>query len=96
MKTQLIKIGNSRGIRLPKAIIEQVGLGQDVELRVEEGRIVIQAVDEDPRAGWEEACRLMAERGDDKLIDGPLPPLTPFDEEEGNGSAAVRCRLSDR
>jgi len=36
----------------------------------------------DPRAGWEEACRLMHERGDDALIDGPLPSLTKFDEEE--------------
>jgi antitoxin MazE len=81
MKAQLIKIGNSRGIRLPKSIIEQVGLEKDVELEVEGDRIVIRSAS-DPRAGWEEACREMAARGDDALIDGPLPSLTRFDEEE--------------
>lgn len=81
MKAQLVKIGNSRGIRLPKAVIEQAGLGEDVELEVEDGRIVIRAAS-DPRAGWEEACREMAKRGDDALIDGPLPALASFDHEE--------------
>lgn len=81
MRTRLIKIGNSRGIRLPKALIEQLGLGDSVELQVEGDRIVIRRV-ADPRAGWEEAAREMAKRGEDALIDGPLPALTAFDHEE--------------
>jgi len=81
MKTRLIKIGNSRGIRLPKAVIEQAGLDDEIELKVESGRVVIRSV-KNPRAGWDEECRLMHERGDDALIDGPLPSLTKFDEEE--------------
>jgi antitoxin MazE len=79
MKTRLVKIGNSRGIRLPKALIEQIGLEDNVELEVEGDRIVIRGA-ADPRAGWEEACRRMHERGDDVLIDQPVP--TRFDEEE--------------
>jgi antitoxin MazE len=81
MKTRLVKIGNSRGIRLPKAVIEQAGLDDVVELDVQDDGVVIRA-SKDPRAGWEEACRLMHQRGDDNLIDGPLPALTKFDEEE--------------
>jgi antitoxin MazE len=81
MKTRLIKIGNSRGIRLPKAIIEQAGLEEVVELEVEDDQIVIRPT-KNPRAGWEESCRRMHEAGDDQLIDGPLPSLTKFDEEE--------------
>jgi len=81
MKTQLVKIGNSRGIRLPKSIIEQIGLERDVELEVQSDRIIIRKAGH-PRAGWAEAFREMAARGDDELIDGDLPPLTSFDTEE--------------
>jgi antitoxin MazE len=81
MKTKLVRIGNSRGIRLPKSVIEQAGLGEEVELDVGEGQIVIRSK-RNPREGWEEACRRMHECGDDQLIDGPLPSLTKFDEEE--------------
>lgn len=81
IKSQLIKIGNSRGIRLPKALIEQAGLEDEVELEAQRDRIVISRAGA-LRAGWEDACRLMAERGDDALVDGPLPSLTAFDDEE--------------
>ncbi|HEX5105139.1 MAG TPA: AbrB/MazE/SpoVT family DNA-binding domain-containing protein [Pirellulaceae bacterium] len=81
MKAKLIKVGNSRGIRLPKAIIEQAGLGDEVELDVRGDQVVIRAKT-DPREGWEEACRRMHECGDDELLDGPLPSLTKFDAEE--------------
>jgi antitoxin MazE len=81
MKTQLIKIGNSRGVRLPKAVIDQVGLKDEIELHVQGDSIIIRQA-KHPRAGWEEACRLMAERGDDVLIDDGQWPLTRFDQEE--------------
>jgi antitoxin MazE len=81
MKARLVKIGNSRGIRLPKAVIEQAGIDEEVELEVHDNQIII-STSRNPREGWDEACRLMAERGDDALLDGPLPSLTKFDEEE--------------
>ena len=82
MKTQLIKIGNSRGVRLPKAIIEQLGLEDEIELEVRPDEIALRPAKRKPRDGWAESFKKMAERGDDALIDGPLPSLTKFDEEE--------------
>jgi antitoxin MazE len=81
MKAKLVRIGNSRGIRLPKSVIEQASLGDEVELDVRGGQIVIRAK-KDPREGWEEACRRMHEAGEDQLIDAPLPSLTKFDDED--------------
>ncbi len=81
MKAQLIKIGNSRGIRLPKAVIEQVGLENEVELDVREDEVAIRPAKKKPREGWAEAFQAMAAAGDDVLLDEPLPP-TQFDEDE--------------
>jgi len=79
MKARIVRVGNSRGIRLPKALLDQAGLSDDVELVAEPGRIVIAAAVR-PRAGWAEAARAMAERGDDALLDPPTP--TEFDDAE--------------
>ena len=78
MKTRLVRIGNSRGIRIPKPLIEQAGLGEEVELRAQEGAIIIRAAAQ-PRAGWAEAARRLAaeEAG---LLDEPIP--TRFDKTE--------------
>ena len=79
MKTRIVQIGNSRGIRLPKVLLEEAQLADEVELRAERGRIVIRAAGR-PRAGWAAAARRMRERGEDRLLD-PLTS-TRFDEEE--------------
>jgi antitoxin MazE len=79
MKTRIVRIGNSQGVRLPKPLIEQAGLGVEVQLHAEPGRIVIESSTQ-PRAGWAEAARAMHERGEDALLDPPAP--TRFDEEE--------------
>jgi len=79
MKTRIVRIGNSRGVRLPKPLIEQAGLGEEVELRVEEGAIVIQSAAR-PRAGWAEAARQLATERDAGLLDEPTP--TKFDGTE--------------
>ncbi len=78
MKTKLVRIGNSRGVRLPKPLIEEAGLGEDVELRVREGAIVI-AKAERARAGWAEAAKLMRERRENRLENFGS---TYFDREE--------------
>lgn len=79
MKARIVRIGNSRGVRLPKTLIEQAGLPEEVELLAEPGRIVVKAVRQ-PRAGWAEAAQRMHQRGEDRLVDAPT--LTRFDEEE--------------
>lgn len=53
MKTELVRIGNSRGVRIPKPLIEQCGFGDEVDLRLENECIVI-SPGRLPRAGWEE------------------------------------------
>ena len=68
MKTRIIRIGNSQGIRIPKLYLQQTGLGEEVELEVQDSEIVIRPT-KHPRQGWAEAFRAMAERGDDKLLD---------------------------
>ena len=72
MKTRIVPIGNSQGIRIPKLLLEQSGLAGDVELRAEEGRIVIEAVRR-TRAGWAKAAAELHERGEDGLIETPAP-----------------------
>ena len=79
MKTRLVRVGNSRGVRLPKPLIEQAGLTQEVELTVRDGAIVIARADA-PRSGWAEAARQIRERDEDTMLDPPIP--TRFDEEE--------------
>jgi len=76
----IVKIGNSQGIRLPKPILEQTGLTDTVELRVEGRSIILEPPASHPRAGWSEAFRIMHERGEDQLLAPSLP--TTFDETE--------------
>jgi antitoxin MazE len=81
MRTRLVRIGNSQGIRIPKAVIEQVGLGGEVELTVQENALVVAPV-RAVRAGWSTAFLAMAQRRDDALVDGELPILTAWDRDE--------------
>jgi antitoxin MazE len=75
-KTRIVRIGNSRGIRVPKLLLDRAALPDEVELRAEPGRIVISAAPR-PRAGWAVKARTMHERGDDALLDDTT--ATQFD-----------------
>jgi len=79
MKTKLVRIGNSRGVRIPKPLLEEAGLEDDVELRVVESGIVIENL-VTRRAGWAEAAAELSESGADELPDEPMP--TAFDQSE--------------
>ena len=81
MKAALIRIGNSRGIRLPKPVIELCGLGDEVELEVRNHQVVISSADH-PREGWDEAFASMHEHGDDRLLDRAAETATEWDREE--------------
>ena len=78
-KTRIVRIGNSRGIRVPKVLLDEAGLPEEVELRAEPGRLVVSAATR-PRAGWSTKARAMRQRGHDGLID-PVTP-TEFDETD--------------
>ena len=79
MKARLIRIGNSRGVRLPKPLIEEAGLSDEVEVRVRGGTVVISA-STPVRKGWAEAARKLRQRGDDRLVDAPAG--TKFDASD--------------
>jgi len=79
MKASLVQIGNSRGVRIPKAFLEQAGLRDEIEIEVRGSQVVIRPANH-PRAGWDESFATMARRGDDKLLDALRP--SKWDESE--------------
>ena len=79
MKARIVRVGNSRGVRLPKVLIMEAGLSEEVEIRVIDGAIVISRAKR-PRAGWCEAARESREREEDRLLEEPT--ATHFDDEQ--------------
>ena len=67
MRARVIKIGNSQGLRIPKPILEQTGIRDDVEIEVEKNQIIIRPV-KNVREGWDAAFKNMGENGDDRLL----------------------------
>jgi antitoxin MazE len=81
LHTRIVRIGNSQGIRIPKPLLEQAGISDQVELEVADGRISIRPAARS-RAGWEERFAAMAAADDDRLIDEARWASTAWDEEE--------------
>ena len=81
IKSRIVKIGNSQGIRIPKLLLEQTSLEDEVELVLEEDQIIVRPV-QHMRQGWEEAFKAMGKQGDDELLDGPALVSNDWDEEE--------------
>ena len=79
MKVELVRVGNSRGIRIPKPIIEQCGFEDTVDLRIEKDCLVI-APARRVRQGWEEAFRAAGSSDLDEMLLGTLS--NQFDREE--------------
>jgi antitoxin MazE len=68
MRASVVRIGNPRGIRIPKALLEHYRLTDAVELEVQDDHLVIRPSNK-PRQGWDHAFRMMHHLGDDKLLD---------------------------
>lgn len=68
MITQLVSIGNSKGIRIPAVLLRQYGLSDTVELLPGKDEITIRPVQNKPREGWEQAFATMHSVGDDRLL----------------------------
>jgi antitoxin MazE len=81
MKTRIVRIGNSQGIRIPKPVLEQTGLRGEVELIAQADSLVIRPARR-PREGWAAAFQEMARRGDDALLDNSPPSLSTWDEDD--------------
>lgn len=67
MEVPVIKIGNSKGIRLSKTLLDKYNIQDTVEVILEKGQIVIKPLSR-PRKGWEKAFKRMSENGDDRLL----------------------------
>ena len=67
MEVSVIKIGNSRGIRLSKTLLERYKIRDTVDLIMEKGHIIIRPLSK-PRKGWDKAFKEMNATGDDKLL----------------------------
>jgi len=81
MRARIVKIGNSQGIRIPKPLLEQTGIMEDVELDVDKDQIIIRPIS-NPRAGWDDAFKAMADRGDDMIIDEVENISHSWDDDE--------------
>jgi antitoxin MazE len=81
MRTKIVRIGNSRGVRLPKPILEASGIKDEVEVRVEDGRVILMRPEKHPREGWAEDARRMVANGDDVDVWEGATGLNSWDEE---------------
>lgn len=79
MRTRIVKIGNSEGIRIPKPLLEETGLSGEVELTVEGARLILSPI-QNPRDGWDEAFAATASQGGDSLLDADSLPPTDWEE----------------
>ena len=79
MRSQIIQIGNSQGIRLPKMLLEESRIAGEVELELHPDGILIRNA-RSARSGWDDAFKAMAESDDDEIIDDTAP--TKFDKKE--------------
>jgi antitoxin MazE len=71
IRGRVVRIGNSQGIRIPKALLEQSGIGSDVEIEVRNQSLIIRSAKRS-RVGWDKAFSEMSEQGDDDLLDKEL------------------------
>ena len=68
MEVAIRKMGNSQGVLIPKPILAQLGLEGTADLQVRDGVIEIRPVRRNPREGWAEDARRIADQGDDALV----------------------------
>ena len=82
MRTRIVRIGNSQGIRIPKPLLAAAGLQGEVDLTSpRSGGLLIRPA-RSPRTGWAEAFQEMAKRKDDTTLADIPPTLSAWDKEE--------------
>lgn len=79
METSIIKIGNSKGLRLSKSILEKYNIKEKVEIILEKGRIILKPI-EHPRKNWETAFQKMHLENDDQLLVNDVFDNETFEE----------------
>jgi antitoxin MazE len=67
MLVSIVRIGNSKGVRLPKAILDQLKISEKVDLEIKDQQIILKPIHSKPRMGWGNAFKKMAEMKEDTL-----------------------------
>jgi antitoxin MazE len=81
MKTRIVRVGNSRGVRIPKSLLDASGLDGEVEMTAKDGTLIIRSTRR-AREGWTESFEEMARQGDDALLDAETSSQSSWDEKE--------------
>lgn len=68
MQISLVQIGNSKGIRIPKSIIDQLNISDKLEMEIIEEKIILKPIEKSPRLGWEKQYKEMHLNADDQLL----------------------------
>ncbi len=68
MIISIVPIGNSKGIRIPKLVLQQCNIDKDVVLEIEKDKIILMPIKRKPRKSWVKAFKMMSDTKDDKLI----------------------------
>ena len=83
MQIAVVSVGNSKGIRLPKKVLEKYNITDSLEIILEEDRIVL-VPQKTPRSGWEKFAKELHESGDDQLLIPDVFEDENFDEWQSN------------
>ncbi len=81
MLVSVIPIGNSRGIRIPKSILQQLDIKDSLELEIHDKELLLRPVNKKPRENWGKAFKAMHDEGDDKIIIDELDEQVDFQWE---------------
>ncbi len=81
MRTRIVKIGNSQGIRIPKPLLEESGIDKEVDLIMEKNQLILKPVT-NPREGWEEAFSSDITTSSDESLNEYTTLQNQWDEEE--------------
>jgi len=83
LPAKLVRIGNSRGVRLPKSVIDEAGLKDKVEISVSNNQVIIRPAGADrPRAGWAESIKAAVAKHGNQLTEEDREWLNaPLDSE---------------
>ena len=79
MIVNVVPIGNSKGIRIPKSVLEQCQITREVDMEIENGKIILKPIRRKSRAGWKEQFIEMNQNQDDNLI---IPDVIDIDAED--------------
>jgi antitoxin MazE len=80
IRTRLVKIGNSQGIRIPRVVLDQLHITDTIELELQDDQLIVRST-KSPRTEWRSAFQHMAAHTDDRLLDPEYLP-TSWEESE--------------